>query len=410
MVAASEPADAADASILLLAPLLTVTALCGAYTILYGIATYVLLRRGLKRPASRALFAVISALYASTIAHWAVNIKSSVAIGSTDSNNVESSERLGLCVPDVALTVNTVLSDGVVWWRVWVIWDQKPLLLIPAIVLVLLTLVLSSVNAYDTCRTPDIRFARIRGPYFSNNPFGTATVVASLLTNLLAILLIGYKAWQHRRFIKQYLSRLSKRTWSEEVLHMLVESAVVYCILWAFVLGSALGSALDPTFLEAAQGMPTRKLSPALEGYTLFEWVLLDSLVPIIGMYPTLVVLLVTLKGSQLESPRYRFSSHSLAPMSFQSHSADPPMVLPLGRMVGPRTRGTVAGLESRGAIDLPPWSEHSERGGGLERSVTESRLSLSFVRKEEAQEDGSTSVSEGDDRSTLSMCPQSCS
>ncbi|KAI0357303.1 hypothetical protein OH77DRAFT_152716 [Trametes cingulata] len=393
MAVALEPASAnSDTQVLLLAPLLAVTALCGAYTVLFVIAIYVFLRRGIKRRTSQSLLAIISALYASTVVHWVVSTKLQwLTISSTDSVQLLNMEKLALCVPDAALTVNTVLSDAVVWWRVWVIWERRPLLLVPALVLVLLTLVLSSINAADTCQASDISFARVKGPYFSNNPFGTATVIASLLTNLLAIFLIGYKAWQHRRFIKQYLSRLSRRTWAEEVLHMLVESAVVYCILWAFVLASALGSALDPTFLEASGAVPGRKLPPRQEGFTLFELVLLESLVPIIGMYPTLVVLLVTLKGSQLEAPwQYRASSHSLAPMSFQLRSASSPVAVVLDNITPTRTEGTgtLIGLE---AVRLPPRGADPEQGAGFEHPG--SRFSVTFIGKEdEAQEDDSTS------------------
>ena len=80
-------------------------------------------------------------------------------------------------------------------------------------------------------------------------PIGIATSVLSLSTNILATLLVGYKAWyvvmqaeynfsellitilsrQWRRHLKGYIVSGSR---VEKLLALLIESGAAYCALW----------------------------------------------------------------------------------------------------------------------------------------------------------------------------------
>ena len=87
------------------------------------------------------------------------------------------------------------------------------------------------------------------GSMYQGIPIGISVCVLSLTTNLLATLLVGYKAWysvmqanhgltgtlttifhrQWRRHLKGYLVSGSQ---VEKLLALLIESGAAYCALW----------------------------------------------------------------------------------------------------------------------------------------------------------------------------------
>ncbi|KAJ7600071.1 hypothetical protein C8J56DRAFT_1072786 [Mycena floridula] len=112
-----------------------------------------------------------------------------------------------------------VFSDGIVVWRAWAVWsDQQSVIILPA-----LTLLATFVCSIQTIESTSSNF-------FSGTIGGllTATSALSIATNLIAVLLIGFKAYQHWKFMKDTLGVGVSA--AGKVLMFLTESGIVYVI------------------------------------------------------------------------------------------------------------------------------------------------------------------------------------
>ncbi|RDX40292.1 hypothetical protein OH76DRAFT_1413068 [Lentinus brumalis] len=124
------------------------------------------------------------------------------------------------------------------------------------------------------------------GTLFEQDLFGLTASVLSLASNLVATALIWCKAWEHRKFIASVsLGRSSK---VEKVLALLVESGAVYCVLWMAIV------AYQVTL--QAQGTNSR---PHVDAFV--DYFIKGCLIPLVGMYPTAIILLVALNKSHFE-------------------------------------------------------------------------------------------------------------
>ncbi|TBU31093.1 hypothetical protein BD309DRAFT_866060, partial [Dichomitus squalens] len=106
------------------------------------------------------------------------------------------------------------LSDAIVWWRVYAVWGGNRF-----ITALGLTVLLPSIELGT-------------GSLFIGSMWGLMGDIFSVLVNLLATALITYKAWHHRRFVRDYLRAASSRSQAERVLFLLIESGVAYCLIW----------------------------------------------------------------------------------------------------------------------------------------------------------------------------------
>uniref|UniRef100_A0A0W0FDP8 Uncharacterized protein n=1 Tax=Moniliophthora roreri TaxID=221103 RepID=A0A0W0FDP8_MONRR len=111
-----------------------------------------------------------------------------------------------------------------------------------------------------------------------------ATYVLSMATNITATCAIGYKVWLHWRVVKKYLGTFHARGGIEKVLVLLLESGVAYSMLW---------------FLQVITLIPSVGASP-VGAYV--QQVLYAASVQLVGIYPTLVIVLVYLQRSLWDS------------------------------------------------------------------------------------------------------------
>ncbi|KAK1216426.1 hypothetical protein PQX77_020946 [Marasmius sp. AFHP31] len=107
-----------------------------------------------------------------------------------------------------------------------------------------------------------------------------ANIVFSLLLNLATTILIAFKAWKFRIWIKSDLSALGKRrTKGEKIMVLLVESGSLYCLAGIILLAS--------TLIRLPVGTLGNISTPVN--------------IQIAGMYPIVVLLLVN-HGKTLEN------------------------------------------------------------------------------------------------------------
>ncbi|KAM5536545.1 hypothetical protein V8D89_009822 [Ganoderma adspersum] len=178
----------------------------------------------------------------------------------------------------IALGINIILGDAVVWWRACVIWQNRGVYYTGPILLTL-TLVFGIIGA----RKSDI--GPLTSIYLMYGGSGYTDVAAalSLITNLAATSLIAFKACLHRRRLKEYLDTSGSTTRVLKVLALFIESGSVYCAILLVVLVYQFNYESSGTLVYA--------------GF----YFTYGCLVPIVAIYPTVIIVLTAVNCSPLD-------------------------------------------------------------------------------------------------------------
>ncbi|KAM5537030.1 hypothetical protein V8D89_009359 [Ganoderma adspersum] len=183
----------------------TAVAISTSFAVLYGlfltlavVSAYLLLRRGVHRPLSAIQLFAITALMVSTTTHWAIVVLQRFGSllshpGSVTFESVKKAFLLQDCVGTATLTINLILSDLVVWWRVWVLWKDsralsRRIVHICGGALLVATFITGAVDTNSSCHHKG-------GFMYEGSALGTAVATLTLATNLAATTLTAYKAW-----------------------------------------------------------------------------------------------------------------------------------------------------------------------------------------------------------------------
>nr|VWO97899.1 Cytochrome P450 monooxygenase AKT7 (EC (AK-toxin biosynthesis protein 7) [Ganoderma boninense] len=282
------------------------------------LSVYLLLRSGVRRSLVAIQLFAVSALLLSTTIYWAAVALQVVNSLETDPNEIvnvghHKDASLGpQCAGTAMLTVNIILSDLVVWWRVWVLWHDSRVLY-RWLVYICGGILLSTTFAHAS-RPPatgvvdtNISCHNKGGFMYEGVPVGTVASMFSLAANLVATALTAYKAWVHRRCIRSNGASGSPRsTQVEYIFALLVESGALYCALWIVVVVWQTGSWLDDprlasSFLLSLQISHKHKADSAsfwFKGGVLIE----GCLVPLIVRHIPDIIILVALNKSAIGS------------------------------------------------------------------------------------------------------------
>ncbi|KAM5531993.1 hypothetical protein V8D89_014327 [Ganoderma adspersum] len=214
------------------------------------------------------------------------------------------------CIGTATLTFNVVIGDAIVWWRVWVLWNKNRPILACCCIVLLGTLVCGIADSRFSCTSGPVvwnssiggaasNFTEL-GAFFGDNFFGLTAIILSLFSNTLATVLVGCKAWRHRRRAKKHFAQVPGVTRVQRVLRLLVESGIAYCILWAFVLSANLSTVVP----DYSVGWTT-----GLAGWSVDILYFTEGcLVAFVGIYPTLIIILVALDKSEIERQSLAYS------------------------------------------------------------------------------------------------------
>ncbi|PIL28071.1 hypothetical protein GSI_09824 [Ganoderma sinense ZZ0214-1] len=201
---------------------------------------------------------------------------------------------------EILLIPQVVLGDAVVWWRVWVLWNKNRPVLASCCFVLFATLVFGALDTAVSCASGliDDPLGKVSnrvaagGAFFEGNFFGLCAIAVSLFSNSAATLLVGYKAWKHRLRAKKHFDGVESVSRTQRVLMLLVESGVAYCLLWALVLSSNASWVIS---------------SPGLSAWSnIMLYFAEGCIVALVGIYPTLIIVLVALDKSEI-------AKHSLA-------------------------------------------------------------------------------------------------
>ncbi|KAH9938868.1 uncharacterized protein BXZ73DRAFT_99930 [Epithele typhae] len=307
-----------------------VTFLYGVVTILSAVCLYLLRRKGFKQRSTKFLFGATILLYISTSFHWATNVaymlsfNHLVASAAADVGVPTFSIRSMMLLQNIqrhatptALTVNMFVGDVIVWWRALVVWPGQKMvrcfcgicLLVATLGLTFMSIISASVN--DVEMTPNS--VDMVSSFFSGL-FGALSALLTLTTNFAATAMIGYKTLQHRSFLKRSLGRRARNTQVLKVMILLVESGAIYCGMWIFVVVYA--------FMQTFGGVDLQK--SASGWYTLSYYLTNGCLIPLVAIYPMVIMILVSLNKSQVSTvvsaPRFDRSNSGTARASATIH------------------------------------------------------------------------------------------
>ncbi|KAJ7588585.1 hypothetical protein C8J56DRAFT_1049500 [Mycena floridula] len=162
-----------------------------------------------------------------------------------------------------------VFGDGIVVWRVWAVWsDHQSVIILPALTLLATFATILTVCVIQTKESsaPTI-FSGTDGALLN------ASFALSIATNLIAVLLIGFKTYQHWKFMKDTVGVGASA--AGKVLMFLTESGIVYAIFQ--IISFSLTSAVNTT------GTPL--------DHTTIIWGVIMNIFS--AAYPSLVILIV---------------------------------------------------------------------------------------------------------------------
>jgi len=175
----------------------------------------------------------------------------------------------------------TVIGDAIIIWRVHAFWSMERLrllVLLPAsmllgsfIVTIMLTYCVGHLGS-------EIILGTFQKPAFCRN-IQTASYTTAVATTLFATILIGIKARRYHLANKLLFSKRQKRTQLEKVMVILVESGVLYLIFFVAQMLISISS-----INVAIEDKPN-----AVFALTIFD----DTSSVIVGLYPTIVIILV---------------------------------------------------------------------------------------------------------------------
>ncbi|KAF9265130.1 hypothetical protein L218DRAFT_185446 [Marasmius fiardii PR-910] len=162
-----------------------------------------------------------------------------------------------------------VIGDYIVVWRAWVLWTENRRVVYPSVFLLLGSA--ASVISFLGCL---VHFDWPLDLPPTCRALSISNYVLSIATNVLATAAIGYKVWIYRRVLREYLGTGGRPTATQKTLFLLLESGIVYTFLW---------------FLQ---------LFVVTSINELFQQASLSLSVQLVGIYPTLIIVLVYLQRS----------------------------------------------------------------------------------------------------------------
>ncbi|KAF9074752.1 hypothetical protein BDP27DRAFT_1316784 [Rhodocollybia butyracea] len=187
--------------------------------------------------------------------------------------------------PTVALYF---LSDVIVVWRAWILYNDRFYLRILLGLCVLGSLVGVSLDSVFVLLEA---FTNSTGEANSLTKIRVLMPTMLLITNFTATVIITMKTWDYRRTIKLDLGHTSQKSDVEQILLLLLESGLIYCACWVY----RLYNFTNPGALSFAGRNVFATLLPHLT-----------------AIYPTLIIILVTAQKSYSESSTLSVAQSSL--------------------------------------------------------------------------------------------------
>ncbi|THU90205.1 hypothetical protein K435DRAFT_781329 [Dendrothele bispora CBS 962.96] len=248
----------------------------GIHALLYFISTYLLFYKGIRLVKARILLLILtSIMLLSSLGVIIIDMMMVLRQILTYGRDAPSTKELNLelrLASNVLMRVNFLLGDVIVVWRTWVVWPHNW-----KIRLLLAICMLGTIGAIVGNGTK-AAIDYVRDTPVSST-YSLVMTLPPLVTNLVATLLIALKVWEYRRNIKSSISSARSTTRVEQMLILLVESGFVYCAVWLIILIAGFD------VMSSANNI-----------------LILGLAVSLTGIYPTIIVILVSLERSHADT------------------------------------------------------------------------------------------------------------
>ncbi|PIL32198.1 hypothetical protein GSI_05443 [Ganoderma sinense ZZ0214-1] len=165
--------------------------------------------------------------------------------------------------------INCLLGDSIVAWRAWVLWGRNYRIIIPAMVCILGGLVsgIGMVHAFAVSPPGEEVYNNDITNWFLS--FGALTCIS----NVYCVIVIGYKAWATFHFLRKHSRGVIHGGTYHGALLVIIESGVLYSVVLIVTV---------ILFATDNNGV----------------YVLADILGHLTGIYPTVIIVLVSMKMS----------------------------------------------------------------------------------------------------------------
>lgn len=288
--------------------------LYGVFILLFALSTSALWRCGLEARPTRMMFAITLASFVATTIYIVFGTQVFTAIQYRDDLvNLAVVDKVGrdtliacAVLVDWMTALLTIISDGVVVWRTWVLYSEQRWVMLAPCALIVSTIVTSLgylilISMYPTPETLTfaLLFARL----------WIASLSLSLATNVVATLLTFYKLWAYLRFRREMGMHRALRSPVQKVMLLLVESSFVFCAIQ--------GINLLVEFVPRTEQADTASY--------IVEEVVLSTLQMATAMYPTIVVILVSQQRSLVETFGISSELRDQGAFDIEQHSSRPP-------------------------------------------------------------------------------------
>ncbi|KAL0057852.1 hypothetical protein AAF712_015502 [Marasmius tenuissimus] len=272
-------------------PVLAETVLYAIFTVLIITSSYILLTRGLRSRSTRMMLATTVILYGLSTWDWAIDIlflrddlkiflpADLIQPSPNHVRRIQVNTALHIS-QSITNNISTMLSDSVVVWRVYVVFGRDKRVLATGVAL--LTALFSGLLLCNLTQIgigfPSVAHLHFLAP--AELVIDIVTLILSALVNIWATGMIAYQAWRYRREIKVHLRDSTTRSFAESMLILFTETGAVYTSLW---------------ILKNIIVIPQLVKTP----YTTYANQIMYQMT---GMYPTVIIILVALQKSHLET------------------------------------------------------------------------------------------------------------
>ncbi|KAF5362843.1 hypothetical protein D9758_007088 [Tetrapyrgos nigripes] len=220
-----------------------IEAICwGCYALLFAFSVYIQISNGLKSIRNKILLFVTCLLFLVSTALLSLNFTwllrnkikmllmvPDASISLEDRYDASTAEIPRFGTPSEAMfMLNMLVGDCVVVWRAFAIWERRvAIIFVPVICLL---------AALGFAITDVICLHASENPATSTIPVGSRVCVwaepitwgLSLFTNILSTSLIAVKAWRLRQSFKEVMGPHSRKTWAQRVLILLIGEIILF--------------------------------------------------------------------------------------------------------------------------------------------------------------------------------------
>ncbi|KAF7358682.1 hypothetical protein MSAN_01207200 [Mycena sanguinolenta] len=333
------------------------TILFSTYGILFALVVYSIFRRGVRSRSTIIMLLVVVYLYGASVTQWVVDFWATLnsmhslfmttevpipdrgAVADEAGNKVDA-------LQEAIFDINLIVADAVVIWRTWAIYQGRiKAIVLPSVLLItafgLSTLLPCQFDSVDdfglftVFTVIDITCSIDLGPFPGADQICPSSAMVvwgfSVGTNVVCTVLIGFKAWRHRKMLKQL--KIGGKTHgmsTQNILSLLVESGFIYIFLLSIQI---------ICYLDIPRSSP----------WYYFEYILVVMGQQVTGMYPTLIIAIVNFKRTIWEehpSTRANCTAVNSSPWEVNAIRS-----------------GETRTFNSRSILDIFPEKPHDEQG-----------------------------------------------